>query len=58
MLHLTVYIFDATANTFRQLPDIPIDVPDQIQQANVALQAIAAGERLHIYLRTMQHCTA
>ena len=43
VVHLTVHIYDATADTFRQLPDMPTECLDQIIEANAALQAIATG---------------
>lgn len=46
VLHLIVYIYDATAGTFRQLPDMPADLVEQLQQATSALQGIASGEVL------------
>ena len=44
VLHLTVYVYDQVAETFRQLPDMPADLPHQILRANEALQEIDAGK--------------
>lgn len=47
VLHLVVYIYDEVAGTFRQLPDMPADLPRQVLQANAALHAMAAGQSPH-----------
>ncbi|DBB14077.1 TPA: hypothetical protein ACH3X3_001037 [Trebouxia sp. C0006] len=43
VLNLLVYIYDAQGNTFKPLPDMPWDLPQQILDANEALQRITAG---------------
>ena len=40
-----VYIYDAKADIFTAVPDIPKDLPKQIQTANAALRMIAAGKQ-------------
>ena len=44
VLHLTVYVYDQLAETFKQLPDMPADLPHQVLHANEALQEINAGK--------------
>lgn len=43
MLNLLVYIYDAQDDKFKQLPDMPWDIPQQILDANEALQRVTAG---------------
>ena len=40
---MTLYLYDETADTFKQLPDMPVDLPHQIQRANQALQEVDTG---------------
>ena len=44
-LLLVVYVYDATADTFRPLPDMPRDLPMQIHNARQALQLIDTGKQ-------------
>ena len=46
VLNLLVYIYDAQGDMFKPLPDVPWDLPQQILDANKALQRIAAGHPL------------
>ena len=46
VLNLLVYIYDAQGDMFKPLPDMPWDLPQQILDANEALQRITAGHRL------------
>jgi hypothetical protein len=43
-LLMIVYIYEAAADTFVDLPDMPADMPLQICTAIQALQAIETGE--------------
>ncbi|DBA65621.1 TPA: hypothetical protein ACH3X2_002681 [Trebouxia sp. C0005] len=43
VLNLLVYIYDAQDDKFKQLPDMPWDIPQQILDANEALQRVTAG---------------
>ncbi len=47
VLNLLVYIYDAQGDMFKPLPDMPPDLPQQILDANEALQRITAGQPLH-----------
>lgn len=44
VLDLSVYVYDTAAETFKHLPDMPADLPNQILRANEALQEINAGK--------------
>ena len=43
VLHLVVYIYDCQADTFRALPDMPLELPQQLLLAHQALHDVAAG---------------
>jgi len=42
---LVVYVYDASADNFKALPDMPRDLPLQIHNARQALQLIDKGNR-------------
>jgi len=44
-LLLVVYVYDASQNTFKQLPDMPANLPVQIYNARKALHLIEEGGR-------------
>ena len=43
VVHLVVYVYDCQANTFKAVPDMPSELPQQLQLAFQALQDVAAG---------------
>ncbi|DBA99058.1 TPA: hypothetical protein ACH3X1_014197 [Trebouxia sp. C0004] len=43
VLNLLIYLYDAQGEMFKPLPDMPPDLPQQILDANEALQRITAG---------------
>ena len=45
MVLLVVYVYDASADNFQALPDMPRDLPLQIHNARQALQLIDKGNR-------------
>ena len=44
MLNLVVYVYDPHAETFKPLPGMPEDLPQQVLYANEALKMVAAGQ--------------
>ena len=48
---MVVYIYDAAADTFLPLPDMPAEIHLQIHAAATALHAIGAG-----HTNTFLHC--
>ena len=42
-----VYLYDPQADTFKPLPDMPGDLPQQILHANEALKMVAAGQPMN-----------
>ena len=44
-----VYIYDSQADTFKPLPDMPEDLPQQILHANEALTRVAAGQPVILF---------
>ena len=57
VVHLTVYVYESRADTFKPLPDMPKDLPQQILHANEALRHIAAGQAAYCMPNTVSCST-